>query len=187
MRGHNGIDHHAIHGESVVHGATFDGWMKIEKDKQGGIGVDVVSKSPVFFKGYPPPGLTPVATYEKGFTAYVKIRYWHLKTAIGWDGKEVTYGTIIGLADNTGASSGDHLHWSPKWCDKNGKGIHTDNGYAGAFDPTPYYENSIYAADSAEHLGMPLELSIQERQELTAQLSLIRKVLLVMREVIYKI
>jgi hypothetical protein len=187
MQGHNGLDHAAIHGESVVHGATFPGWMKIEKDEQGGIGVDVVSNEPIRFPGYPPPGLTPVATYEDGFSSYVKMRYWHLKTAIGWDGKAVGYGTIIGLADNTGASSGDHLHWSPKWCDKDGKGLNNTNGYAGAFDPTPYYRNDIFAGDSAGHLGLVSPISEQERKELMSQLSAIRYILLGLRELIYKL
>ena len=172
LRGHNGLDLPAIHGEPVLHGATYDGWMKIEKDEQGGIGVDVVSNE-------------PLKVGEK--TSYVKMRYWHLKTPIGWDKKPVRYGQMIGLADNTGASSGDHLHWSPKWCDKHGNSIEQSNGYFGAFDPTPYYTHDIFSGDTAASIGMPIELTTQERKELSSQLSILRRLLLGIREIIYKL
>lgn len=173
LRGHNGIDAPAIHGEMVVHGGTFSGWMKIEKDEQGGIGVDVVSYK-------------PLKVGDK--TSHVKLRYWHLKTAIGWDGKDVVYGQPIGLADNTGASSGDHLHWAPKWCDEKGRSLNENNGFYGAFDPTPFYTHDIYAADSAAMLNVkPPALSVQERKEINSQLSAVRRMLLDIRDLVYRV
>src|SRR5574343_715283 len=49
MKGHSGNDISAIMGEEVYHSATFDGWIKNERDSEGGIGVDVVSNEPIFF------------------------------------------------------------------------------------------------------------------------------------------
>ena len=171
MLGHNGIDIATIHGESVVHNATFDGWMKIEKDFAGGIGVDVVSNHPI--------------KLNDGTESYIKIRYWHLKAPVGWDGKEVKYGQIIGLADNTGASSGDHLHWAPKVCDKHGNSLNKDNGYFGSFDATPYYTHRMFAGGAARMLNIPApKPSPQELQEISSQLSLLKRSLLELRELL---
>lgn len=131
MVGHNGYDHVAWHGEPVYHCADFNGWMKSERDVSGGIGVDVVSKEPLLICD------------ECGEKHYIKIRYWHGKQVIGWDGKNINTGDCVMLADSTGASSGDHLHWSPKWCDQNGVGIHKDNGFYGAINPTAFYEDTF--------------------------------------------
>jgi murein DD-endopeptidase MepM/ murein hydrolase activator NlpD len=174
MKGHTGIDMPSIHGETVVHAAMYDGWMKIEKDMQGGIGVDVISNEPVKLKD--------------GTESYIKMRYWHLKSPIGWDKKPVKYGQPIGLADNTGASSGDHLHWAPKRCTKEGITLDNNNGYGGAFDPMPYYNNSIYASDDAHYLKLAVnELTEQERKEMNSQLSTLRRIALQLRELAYRI
>ena len=92
MKGHNGNDISAIIGEEVYHGATFDGWIKNERDSEGGIGVDVVSNEPIFFAFPIPPELYQTATPHEqngkfGFLHYVKMRYWHLKTGVGADKK----------------------------------------------------------------------------------------------------
>jgi murein DD-endopeptidase MepM/ murein hydrolase activator NlpD len=174
LNGHNGIDIAAIHGEMVYHSANFEGWMKIEKDEQGGIGVDVVSHKPVML--------------PDGTTRHVKMRYWHLKTAIGFDGKDVVYGQAIGLADNTGASSGDHLHFAPKYCDKDGNGLESSNGFAGAFDFSAVYTHSIFAGDSAKYMNMPApNMTPQERKEVYSQLTVLRRTLLGMREIMHKL
>jgi len=93
LKNHNGIDAKTWHGEPIYHCADFVGTMKTETDPQGGLGVDVISKEPIL-------------EYQ-GSKRHVKMRYWHLKMPIGWDGKEIKPGDMIGLADNTGASSGD--------------------------------------------------------------------------------
>jgi len=148
MKNHNGIDQKSWHGEPVYHCADFSGIMKTESDKEGGLGVDIISKEPVLD--------------FQGSKRHVKIRYWHLKTPIGWDGREVKPGDLIGLADNTGASSSDHLHWAPKWCDKNGGNtIARNNGFYGAFDPSPYYFNHLFVLDI---LGLPADrLSLAQK------------------------
>ena len=122
MLGHNGLDMMAWNGTPVYHSGDFDGIMMTETDRYGGIGVDVYSNKPLI-DGY-----------------RVKLRYWHLKSVIGWDEKRVKAGDLIGYADNTGFSTGDHLHFGLKLVDEKGT-INKDNGYYGAIDPMPYYEN----------------------------------------------
>jgi murein DD-endopeptidase MepM/ murein hydrolase activator NlpD len=116
MSGHNGEDWRIYHGEPIYHAASFPGTAKTEIDRDGGIGVDVVSKEPLY--------------QDK----HLKIRYWHLKKPLVYDGQEVYMGQMIAYGDSTGASSGDHLHWALKLCDKNGKSSEPWNGFFGAID-----------------------------------------------------
>ena len=68
----------------------------------------------------------------------IKTIYWHLKSFPVKIGDRVKQGDTIGLADNTGFSSGTHLHLSLKQTNQNGTTVNYDNGYAGAIDPWPY-------------------------------------------------
>lgn len=130
LRGHNGFDHAAWSGEALyfpVDCPEAGGWSAIEaSDVDGGLGVDVVSKNPVDFGGR---------------TTHIKFRFWHLKRA--WKDVDVKFGELIGFCDNTGASSGDHLHWSMKRCDANGRGLDSDNGYDGAVDFNVVFRNTF--------------------------------------------
>jgi hypothetical protein len=179
LRGHNGIDIGAFVGEDVYHAATFDGWMTTETDNRGGIGVDVVSNEPLFFKGVPPREIRDTAVLvDGGYTHHIKMRYWHLKSPVGHDGKQVTCGTTIGLAGNTGASSGPHLHFAPKWCMADGRSVSNDNGYFGAFDQTPYYNNAVTAKDHSNLLiKTRIEPTAQELKNMESQLSTLQKML----------
>lgn len=128
LNGHNGRDWAAYHGEPVYFADEFAGWMKTEHDRDGGLGVDIVSNEPIMKCMEP----------NCGQMHYIKRRLWHGLSVVGYDGKKVQMGDLVMFADSTGASSGDHLHTALKWCDKDGNGIHTDNGYMGAFpDPDP--------------------------------------------------
>lgn len=167
--------------------------MRSEKDLQGGIGVDVISKEPLFFPK------DKVATHDRsyltltkqngvdGYMSHVKIRYWHLLTPIGFDEKPVAQGQMIGLADNTGASSGDHLHWAPKWCDESGRNIARGNGYFGAFDQAPFYNHSVYAGDMIDLSPNYLAPTAQERKEMMSHLSILSFLFLELREMLYKL
>ncbi len=193
MRGHNGIDISAWVGEEIYHAATFPGWWRSEVDSRGGIGVDVVSNEPLFFPVPIPTELINTAVPHEqdgkmGFTHHVKIRNWHLSKAVGHEGKQITVGSVIGLAGNTGASSGPHLHVAPKWCLKDGRGVGNSNGYAGAFDPTSYYLHGTTAADHAKYLRQQtVPLSPEELKDMMAQLSSARRLLLSINKLVHKI
>ena len=132
LRGHNGEDWAAWRGEPCYHCAEFDGWQKSEIDINGGIGVDVISNEPIYpcDKGC-----------LEGTLHYIKMRYWHFLSVEGYDGKQVKLGDLIGKCDSTGVSSGDHLHFAKKICDKSGKAAHSDNGYTGAVDFEAEFDN----------------------------------------------
>jgi murein DD-endopeptidase MepM/ murein hydrolase activator NlpD len=186
MLGHNGIDIATWRGEEVRHSGFYDGWMKIEKDSSGGIGVDVVSNEPLKFRAeFVPDDMKKILKKEgEYYISHVKTRHWHLKAPVGADRKKISYGQIIGLADNTGASSGDHLHFCVKWCDENGNNIIApNNGYFGAMDFTPFYRHDVYAKDEAAYLNLdPAPLSQQERKEYIDQLNVLRLALLTLRD-----
>ncbi len=193
MKGHNGIDIATITGEEVYHSATYPGWLYHEVDSMGGIGVDVVSNEPLFFAMPIPTELINTAVPHiqdgvAGFTHHVKIRNWHLSKGVGHEKKQVTVGTVVGLAGNTGASSGPHLHFAPKWCLLDGRGVANNNGYYGAFDPTPYYNHEVLAADHAKYMNTPVvPLSTTEQKDVLAQLSVAKQLLLVLQKLIHKI
>ncbi len=126
MKGHNGEDWYAYDGMPLYFPVDYDGgwWSKNASDLDGGLGVDVISKNQIVIDG------------EK---TYVKFRFWHLKE--GYAMNDVKLGYLIGLCDNTGASSGSHLHWAMKPCDKEGNSTMKNNGYYGGVDFSPYYED----------------------------------------------
>ena len=159
MKGHNGYDNKAWSGEPVYHAGHYDGWMRTEHDAAGGLGVDIVSNVPM------------LKCTECDQTHHVKMRYWHGKSVVGFDKKAVKPGDLIMLADSSGASSGSHLHWGIKWCDKNGISSHPFNGYTGCFDPTSYYED-VFILDKLELKQEVLSLI----QQLTKLLFSIRNI-----------
>lgn len=142
MLGHNGRDIATWNGEPVYHCADFNGTVRQEVDSEGGIGIDVVS-------------LTPILEDENGVMQYVKMRYWHNKDLNNYAGDLVVPGELIALSDNTGASSGSHIHFWPKWCNKDGEGIKQDNGYYGSVPDEFVDYKDIFMGD---------HLQIQEKQ-----------------------
>lgn len=193
MNGHNGIDIGGLIGADILHCATFSGWMRTEVDPSGGIGVDVVSNEPLFFKGPVPKELrnTAVVYVQKdvvGFLHHVKMRYWHLHSTVGFDKKAINPGMVVGLLGNTGASSAPHLHFAPKWCNKDGYSIAEENGFNGAFDPTPYYQHNVFIGDHVKYLNQkPLPLSPQETQDILAKLSTVQLSLVTLQKLIHKL
>lgn len=128
--GHNGIDLALIHGQNIYN--AQDGIVnEICTEEARGLGVGIITKDKYFF--------TETGTYE-----FAKIRYWHLCAIKVQMGQTVSAGEIIGLGDNTGYSSGDHLHFEVKPVKYvNGILINIlqDNGCYGVVDPLPYMEN----------------------------------------------
>ncbi len=189
MLGHNGLDIGALMGEDIYHAATYDGWMKVEHDTGGGIGVDVISNEPVFFVGKIPAALIATAIpVDGGYMHHVLMRYWHLKAPVGFDGKQVKCGATIGLAGKSGAASGVHLHFSFKFCTKDGLSVDNDNGWNGAQNPEPYYDNSVTAKDHAKYmLGGSPQPTPQETKDMLAQLSMMQMMVVALQKTIHNI
>src|SRR3990167_2072181 len=163
---HNGTDRAAWFKETVYHTVGFDGWVKTEVDSAGGIGIDIVSNEPLL-------KCTEPNCFE---THYIKYRAWHhweIPDGV-YDGKQVKMGAFIAIADSTGLSGGHHVHDSLKWCDKNGVGLHKDNGYYGAFDYTKH--PGVEAVDEfvIDYLKKQAEIQNVEAQVIEAQLTLIQ-------------
>lgn len=137
LKGHNGLDLLAYHGQPIY--ATHDGTAYYEIDGNQGHGV--VLRSDV--------------TYDyQGEQVYMKTIYWHMcdstkepqfKSPVEAAGVlKVKVGDLLGYADNTGLSTGDHLHFGlkPQGKDEsNGAwyNVEQNNGYLGAIDPEPFF------------------------------------------------
>lgn len=144
LPGHNGIDFMASHGQPIY--ASHDGWASFQIDSAGGHGVVLITDQQ-FDDG-------------NGGQCYFKTIYWHMcdglkepkfqspiadKTGF----VKVSRGDLLGYADSTGQSTGDHLHFGLK---KVAQGenwgtwynLEQNNGYQGAIDPAPYF-NGLFA------------------------------------------
>ena len=151
MLGHNGEDWLATHGEPVYFPVLADvEWeANNEVDQDGGIGVNVRSKQPVEFENLPPQAVGSLNMIQKqwmklGGKCYIYFKFWHLLKHNVSDKKPVKPGDLIGWADSTGASGGDHLHWSMKFSDETSWfSIDSDNGYTGACDFSQWFENKF--------------------------------------------
>ncbi len=124
--------------------------------------------------------------------AYFKTIYWHFCDPIKepkfasplstGGAKPVKKGDLLGYADSTGFSSGDHLHFAVKPVAKVGENLFTwgpldpNNGYNGCVDPMPYFEdqsNIIYDLQQKKValLIQALNLAQQLLAKLKAKLS----------------
>jgi len=135
MKAHNGEDLMARDGQKVY--CSQDGIVvEIQTEPERGLGIGIITDK----------------KYDLGEYGehYVKCRYWHLKGFNCKLGDVVKVGQVIGYADNTGYSSGTHLHFECKAVEYNPDGsyynVFQDNGFFGAFDPQPYW-NKIYSQD----------------------------------------
>lgn len=181
MEGHNGYDLSTWHGEPLYFpvDADVEWWMRAERDSGGGVGVDVFSKEPIYFSELPKHAgkLAQREWKENNGMVYVKFRFWHLKSVVVGeeeiqvgtfsDGRpqmapKVELGQLIGYCDSTGASSGDHLHWSMKIVASNSMTLDNDNGYYGAVEfPVNAYENT-FIGEVMENLEKQI-LSLSEQ------------------------
>jgi len=167
IKGHNGIDFRAVHGQPVR--AAHDGMAYWEVDDNQGCGVVIRSDK----------------TYDyNGEQTHFKTIYWHLCASnmepafvspVFMFGRDhhgaplpVKTGDIIGFADNTGFSTGDHLHFGLKpqaMNEDNGVWYNTEqnNGFAGAIDPQPFF-NGHYASqvDALEKVISQTQVAIEK-------------------------
>lgn len=127
MSGHNGTDLRA--GEQNVY-AACDG-IVVEKQTvpARGLGLGILTNEQYDF-----------GTYG---THYIKLRYWHLKAFYCEVGDTITAGQLIGVTDNTGYSSGSHLHFEGQLMDKDigGHPILSNilGSIAGAINVEPFF------------------------------------------------
>lgn len=102
MNNHGGYDWGATTGQVVWYDCDVPGYvLNTEIDSCGGLGINIITEN------------------EDGC---FKHRYWHLKSFLVKAGDKVSMGDAIGLADNTGASTGTHLHRDAKEMTRNSNG-----------------------------------------------------------------
>lgn len=153
MRGHNGADSIAKSG-TPVYAMQKGTVIEVSTETERGLGVGILSQ----IKG-------------AVVTEYYKHRYWHFKGLNVKIGDKVKTGQLIGWADNTGYSTGDHLHIELKLTDKEGRTVHTDNGYFGGIDPLPHMYpkfalNISYINTSLEAIAKVLDVISEKVRQL---------------------
>lgn len=142
LKGHNGLDLQATRWQRVYN--SQEGTViEVQTEEQRGLGVSVMTNKKYFCR-------------ETGNQEFFVMRYWHLASINVHLGDKIEVGELIGLADSTGYSTGDHLHFELKPVEilrVEGVNVKTlnvlqNNGFYGAVDAMPYMEN-IYALDFA--------------------------------------
>ncbi len=144
---HNGIDFVVPHATPVY--ASHAGTCYPSVDDKGGNGVVIRTDEDYDYNGVP---------------TRFKTIYWHLidDDAVVKTGQKVAAGDLIGYADSTGLSTGDHLHYGlkPQRWDENDwiwYNVEFDNGIMGAIDPNPYF-NGYFASDAKTVMGVLTKL-----------------------------
>lgn len=134
LLGHNGEDYRASTGAEVF--ASHDG--DVVWAGSGGYGVLV------YLRGKD----------EK--LGYYKTNYAHLKAVNVLNGQQVKAGDLIGWADNTGPSTGPHLHFGllPLNNDMS-SAKYPNNGYFGWVDPAPYLDPDFFKLPIDLRYGNP--------------------------------
>lgn len=131
LKGHNGADFLATD-KQPVYAATNGKVHRVTSETERGIGADVISRKRYLLDGV-------------SHAYRVKTRYWHLASYVVAEGQKVKAGELVGYADNTGLSSGTHLHFELKPVRRGLSGgfrnILQGNGYLGAIDPEPYFKD----------------------------------------------
>lgn len=138
LKGHNGLDFPAKDGEPVYFNCfDYEGLvLETNLDIKSGLGIVIGIK-----------------TANGSF----KTIYWHLKDILVQAGQIISTGELIGYADNTGYSTGTHLHFGLKECDENWITINRGNGYDGCIDPEPFYQD-IFVKDVVDNLNEQISI-----------------------------
>ncbi len=118
LAGHNGVDFRTKFPDTPL------GRREIYAVDDGVVSKVVIAK----LGGY---GTYVQITHDDGsMTIYGHQYNPHVKA-----GQRVNAGQIIGISDNTGDSTGPHLHFGYRRANSN-----MDNGYKGYVDPMPYFK-----------------------------------------------
>lgn len=135
LKGHNGIDFRAPDSTPVL--AAHDGRV-VSAGYDGAGGLTIVIRTEKEFED-----VDGKPTMWK--TIYCHLLRGSLKVT---GGDNVKVGQIIALADNTGLSTGSHLHFGLKPIYRGEKewefeNLDNNNGYRGAVDPAPYFDTKV--------------------------------------------
>jgi len=129
LKGHQGIDYAMPNGTPII--APCDGLViYISTDLRRGLGVTLMSDD--------------IFQYQ-GQDTKLSCVHWHLKenSIVVRVGEKVKRGQLLGLSNNTGQTTGPHLHFSVTPLSADGARrilSPLNNGYKGCIDPTPYFE-----------------------------------------------
>lgn len=142
LKAHNGLDYACVTGTPII--APQDGYV-----------VDTFNTAKPDAGGYGNEVRMLIATEEPNI--YHDWIFGHLLTVFVTKGQFVKQGTPLGLSDNTGFSSGPHLHFGVRRLKRTGTGTGTfknyldeaylieeyNNGYFGYFDPEPLFNAPV--------------------------------------------
>ena len=122
LAGHNGIDFACVNGTKIF--AAHDGevsktWTDANSTATKGFGVQLWGHDGTYY-----------------------TIYWHFQSVSVKAGDKVKAGDLLGYSNNTGQSSGPHLHFALYL-----NPLDMTNGYDGAVDPMPYFEEIIKIND----------------------------------------
>ncbi len=148
LKGHGGLDLGANHGQPIY--ASHDGTCYPQIDDRGGNGVVLLAFDTIEYKGQ---------------QIRYRTLYWHMvkDDAVVHTGQIVKQGDLLGYANNTGTSTGDHLHFglipTIVHTDPNlyWTNLEPDNGYNGAIDPEPYLDGT-FAQDISNPNPIPTSI-----------------------------
>ena len=132
-KGHGAIDLAAKRFTPIY--SSQDGTVtELVDEERRGLGLGITTDKPFYCK-------------ETDSFEHFKVRYWHNYAHKVRLGDEVKIGDLIAWADNTGFSSGDHVHFDLKPVNisynrdgtiRKTTNILQDNGYYGSVDPEQY-------------------------------------------------
>ncbi len=146
LKSHGALDLTAVKGEPVYFSGIGESeWEVMTRNDDPGYGLYLEIRS-----------LSPLIDGK-----HVKLIYVHALKNLVAKGDKIKPGQHIQDADSTGASSGHHVHLACKLCDEHGNTINKQNGYNGAIDPAPYWDNTYVVSFLAlrERLVLSLELA----------------------------
>lgn len=136
LLGHDGTDFGAYSGQPI-YSACAGTVNELQTVVERGLGIGIISDVMHHFVHGP--------YCEDEGDYFANTRYWHLKSFNVKQGDKVNAGQLIGWADNTGYTSGDHLHFELKPMHQNPDGtfapVFPSNGLNGSIDPTDYFSD----------------------------------------------
>jgi murein DD-endopeptidase MepM/ murein hydrolase activator NlpD len=133
MKGHNGWDLSCMTGTNIY--AVMDGEMVYTEEPNGyGNDIRIINK-----------------------ISGLEVVYGHLKCALVPNGI-VAAGDLIATSDNTGLSTGPHLHIGVrklKFTESGSQVLNYFNGYFGYLDPTEFFAPDVFALPVDRRYGLP--------------------------------